>query len=158
MKLINSMLCLVAQSCVTLCDPVDYSSPGSSDHGILQARTLEWVAISSSRGSPHPGTEHRSPVLQADFLLSEPPWEPKNTGVGGISLLQEIFLTQESNQGLLPCGQILYWLSYQGSSINSILLSKINLVTKQHVWYLLFLKLYLLNKTCFMYIYKNHFL
>ena len=39
----------VAQSCPTLCDPVDYSPPGSSIHGILQARILEWVAISFSR-------------------------------------------------------------------------------------------------------------
>ena len=36
------------QSCLTLCDPIDSSPPGSSVHGILQARTLEWVAISSS--------------------------------------------------------------------------------------------------------------
>ena len=41
----------VAQSCPTLCDPVDCSPPGSSAHGILQARILEWVAISFSRGS-----------------------------------------------------------------------------------------------------------
>ena len=41
----------VAQSCPTLCDPVDYSPPCSSVHGILQARILEWVAISFSRGS-----------------------------------------------------------------------------------------------------------
>ena len=41
----------VAQSCPTLCDPVDCSLPGSSVHGILQARILEWVAISFSRGS-----------------------------------------------------------------------------------------------------------
>ena len=40
-----------------------------------------------------------------------------NTGVGSLSLLQEIFLTQELNQGLLHCRQILYQLSYQGSSI-----------------------------------------
>ena len=38
----------VAQSCPTLCNPVDYSLPGSSVHGILQARVLEWVAISFS--------------------------------------------------------------------------------------------------------------
>ena len=43
--------CLVAQSCPTLCDPMDCSLPGSSVHGILQARILEWFAISSSRGS-----------------------------------------------------------------------------------------------------------
>ena len=44
----------VAQSCLTLCDPMDCSPPGSSVHGILQARRLEWVAISSSRGSSQP--------------------------------------------------------------------------------------------------------
>ena len=43
----------VAQSCPTLCDPKDCSPPGSSIHGILQARILEWVAISFSRGASH---------------------------------------------------------------------------------------------------------
>ena len=42
------------QSCPTLCDPVDCSPPGSSVHGILQARKLEWVAMLSSRGSSQP--------------------------------------------------------------------------------------------------------
>ena len=42
------------QSCPTLCDPMDCSSPGSSVHGILQARILEWVATSFSRGSSWP--------------------------------------------------------------------------------------------------------
>ena len=41
----------VAQSCLTLCNPMDYSLPGSSVQGILQARKLEWVAITFSRGS-----------------------------------------------------------------------------------------------------------
>ena len=44
----------VAQLCPTLCDPMDCSLPGSSLHGILQARVLEWVAISFSRGSSQP--------------------------------------------------------------------------------------------------------
>ena len=44
----------VTQSCPTLCDPVDCSPPGSSVHGILQARILEWVAVPSSRGSSQP--------------------------------------------------------------------------------------------------------
>ena len=56
----------------------DYSPPGSSVHGILQARMLEWVAISSSRGSSQsrdwdPGIEARSPALHVD---SEPPGKP----------------------------------------------------------------------------------
>ena len=44
----------VAQSGLTLCDPVDCSPPGSSVHGILQARILEWVAVSFSKGSSRP--------------------------------------------------------------------------------------------------------
>ena len=44
-----SMKGLVAQSCTTLCDPLDCSLPGSSVHGVLQARILEWVVISFSR-------------------------------------------------------------------------------------------------------------
>ena len=45
---------LAARSCLTLCYPMDYSQPGFSDHGILQARILEWVAILFSRGSSQP--------------------------------------------------------------------------------------------------------
>ena len=66
----------VAQSCLTLCDPADCSPPGSSIHGILQARILEWVAISFSRDLPDPGIELRSPAWQADALTSEPPGKP----------------------------------------------------------------------------------
>ena len=44
-------MCSVAKSCLILCDPMDCSQPGSSVHGISQARLLDWVAISSSRGS-----------------------------------------------------------------------------------------------------------
>jgi len=61
---------------------------------------------------PDPEIKPISPALQADSLLSEPPGKPKNTGVGSLSLFQGIFLTQESNQGLLHCRQILYQLSY----------------------------------------------
>ena len=64
---------------------------------------------------PNPGIKPRFPILQADSLLSELPGKPKNTGVGSLSLLQGIFPTQELNQGLLHCRQILYQLSYQGS-------------------------------------------
>ena len=54
-------------SCLTLCDPMDCSLPGSSVHGILQARILEWVAISFFPGDlPDPGVEPRSPALQED--------------------------------------------------------------------------------------------
>ena len=49
--------------------------------------------------------------------LSEPPEKPKNTAAGSLSLLQEIFPTQELNRGLLLCRQIVYELSYQASPI-----------------------------------------
>ena len=49
----------VAQSCPTLCDPIDCSLPGSSVHGIFQARILEWIAISFSRGSSQPRDQTR---------------------------------------------------------------------------------------------------
>ena len=64
---------LVTKSCPTLCDSADCSPPGSSVHGILQTRILEWVAMPSSRDLPNSGTEPRSAILQADSLLSEPP-------------------------------------------------------------------------------------
>ena len=54
-------------------DPMDYSLPGSSVHGILQGRILEWVAIPFSRGTSRPGLEPGSPALQADYLPSELP-------------------------------------------------------------------------------------
>ena len=69
----------------------------------------------SLRDLANPGIEPRSPALQADSLPSEPPGKPKNTEVGGLSLLRENFLTQESNWGISHCRQILYQLSYQGS-------------------------------------------
>ena len=64
---------------------------------------------------PNPGIEPRSPTMQADSLPAEPQEKPKNTGMGGLSLLQWFFPTQEWNQGLLHCRWILYQLSYQGS-------------------------------------------
>ena len=69
---------------------------------------------------PNPVIQPRSPAFQVDSLLAEPQGKPKNTGVGSLSLLQQIFPTQESNLSLLHCKQILYQLSYQGSQICSL--------------------------------------
>ena len=66
----------VPQSCLTLCNPMDCNLTGSSVHGILQARILVWVAISFSRDLPKPWIEPRSPALQADSILPEPPEKP----------------------------------------------------------------------------------
>ena len=90
----------VAQSCLTL-----WNSPGQNT-GV--------GSYSFTPGDlPNPGIEPRSPALQADSLPAEPQGKPKNIGVGSLSLLQQIFPTQELNQGLLHCRQILYQLSYQ---------------------------------------------
>ena len=62
----------VTQSCPTLCDPMDYTVPG-----ILQARVLEWVATSLSRGSSRTRDRTQYPTLEADTLTSEPPGKPK---------------------------------------------------------------------------------
>ena len=64
---------------------------------------------------PNPGIESKSPTLQADSLLSEPPGKPENTGVGSLSFLQRIIPTQELNRSLLHYKWILYQVSYQGS-------------------------------------------
>ena len=84
----------VAQSCPTLSDPMDYSLPGSSTHGIFQARVLEWVAIAFS--SQHAAVK----LLQSDPTLCDPIdgsapgsaipgiLQAKNTGVGCHFLLQ----------------------------------------------------------------------
>ena len=73
-------VCLVTQSYPTLCDPIDSSLPGSSVHGIFEARILEWVAISSSRGLPGPGTRPASPVLAGRFFTAVPPGKALELG------------------------------------------------------------------------------
>ena len=68
----------VAQSCLTLCDHMDYSLPDSSVHGIF-FRQGNWSGLPfpSPGDLPNPGIEPGSPALQADALLSEPPGKPK---------------------------------------------------------------------------------
>ena len=68
----------VAQSCLTLCDPMDHSLSGSSIHGIFQARILEWVPISSPGDLPDPGIKPRSLVsITLLVKLGGRPWYEK---------------------------------------------------------------------------------
>ena len=60
--------CLVTKSSLTPCDPVDWSPPSSSVHGLSQARIPEWVAISFFKGSSPPWDETHSSAWQADSL------------------------------------------------------------------------------------------
>ena len=91
------------------------SSPDSSVHIFSRQEYWSGLPIPSPGDLSDSEIELRSPALQADSLISEPPGKPKNTGVGSLSLLQGNFPTQESNQGLLHCRWILYQLCYQGS-------------------------------------------
>ena len=109
------------QLCPTLCDPRDGSPPGSAIPGILQARTLEWVAISFSNAWKRKvkvkllsHVQHLVTPWTAAYQAPRP-WDfpGKSTGVGCHFLLQGIFLIQGSNPGFLHCGQILYCLSHQ---------------------------------------------
>ena len=87
----------VTQSCLTLCHPsMEFS------------RSEYWNGWSfpSPGDLPNPGIKPRSPALQAGSLPAEPQEKPKNIGVGSLSLLQRIFLTQESTWGLLQSRRI----------------------------------------------------
>ena len=75
--------CMRAQLSPTLCDPMDHSPPGSSLHGIFQARILEWVAISAS-SLPNPEIEPMSPVtpaLAGRFFTTEPLGKIEGKGI-----------------------------------------------------------------------------
>ena len=75
-------------------------------------RILEWVVCPFSSGSSQPRIELGSPELQAESSPAEPQGKHKNTGVGSLSFLQQIFLTQKLNWDLVHCRWIPYQLSY----------------------------------------------
>ena len=134
----------VAQSCLTFCHPMDIQSmefskaeywsgqpfpfPGDLSNPEIEPRhpTLQVDYLSTeppgnpkntgvgslylSPRDPNPGIKPRSSALQVYSLPAEPLGKPKNTGDSRLSLLQQIFLTQESNHGLCHCRQILYQL------------------------------------------------
>ena len=117
-----AVLCLVAQSCLTLCDPMACSPPGTSVHGDSSDKNTGVGCHAPLQGIfPTQGLnpDPRFPSLQADSLPSEPQGKPMNTGVGSLSLLQGIFPTQELKQGLLHCRQILYQLNYWSETVKS---------------------------------------
>ena len=98
----------VTQSCLTLCDPMDYTV-----HGILQARILGVSSLSLLQGI-FPTQESNWGLLHCGGFFTNWVTREAQDGVGGLSLLQWIFLTQELNWDLLYCRCILYQLSYQG--------------------------------------------
>ena len=110
------MLYVVAQMYPILCNPMDYSSPGSSVHGDSPGKTTGVGCHAFLQGIfPTQGCKTQVSALQADSLPTEPPGKPENTGAGSVYILQGIFPTQESNQALLHCRRILYQLSFERS-------------------------------------------
>ena len=90
MECFGCFCCLVTQSCPTLCDPMDCSPPGSSVHGILQARILGWVAISFSREFYWPRDWTTSPALEGGFFTT---WATREDGKGSIKMQKEMTKT-----------------------------------------------------------------
>ena len=97
------VLCLVAQSCLTLCDPVDCSPPGFSVHAILQARMLEWVAMPSSRDLPNPEIElgcllhYRQILYQLSVQLRRPKMGRKFQKEGVCVYVWLVYLAVQNN-------------------------------------------------------------
>ena len=112
----DEVLCLVAQSCPTLCDPMDCNPPGSSVHGILKKRILEWVAIPSSSDLPHTGIEPTHlmpPSLASRFFTTRAIWEALFT-------VEKIF-------NLVQCHLFIFilWHVFMGS-YKTYIIAKIN--------------------------------
>ena len=118
-----SCCCLVAKSCPTLCDSMDCRLPGSSDRGILPARTLEWVAISFSRVSSWRGLKFESNALAGRFFTTEPCGKSlaysnhlinainyHSTGMQILCLFQhELFPPLLVKESRFLCGHITIW-------------------------------------------------
>ena len=117
-------VCLVAQSCLTLCDPMDLCPWAHQDPlfmGILWTRILEWVAMPSSMASSKTRDGTQVSRLVGRFFTSELKGSPRILEWIAAILPEGIFQTKESKRGLLHCRQILYQLSYRGSLLLWIL-------------------------------------
>ena len=105
--------------------PHGCSPPSSSIRGILQARRLEWAAVSSSRASSRPKNQTRSPALRADSLMSEPCLILKNTLLASVGFIVtswwlsgKEFACQCRIPRFEPCvGKILWRMKWQPTSV-----------------------------------------
>ena len=98
---------LVAKSCPTLATPCTAVRQAPLSMGFPRQESWSGFPFPFPGDLPDPGIEPKSPAFQADSLPSEPAGKPRNTGVGSLFLLQGIFLTEDSKQGLLHCRQIM---------------------------------------------------
>ena len=101
-ELLLCVLWLVTQLCPTLCNPLDCSLPGSSVHGILQARILEWVAVPASRGSFQPKVRTQISCITGRFITT---WATRET--------QELLTISQSHT---TSGNTRLCISYQYST------------------------------------------
>ena len=112
--------CLVTKSCLTLYDPMDHSLPGSSVHGIFQARILEWVVISFSRGYSWPRDQSCIFCLVGIFFTTERPGKPpmllKPCLPSSLYPAHYVWLARKKWQGIHTTGQN---HSLKGQSIRS---------------------------------------
>ena len=100
----------IAQLCLTLCNPWTIYSAWNSP-----SQNTGVGSFSLLQGNSQPRDRTQISRIALDSLPAESQWKPKNTGVDSLSILQGIFLTEESMWGLLHCRRILYQLSRQGS-------------------------------------------
>ena len=94
------------QSSLTLFDPMDCSPPGSSVHGILQARILEWVAMPSSRGSSQPRNQNFvscDSCIAGGFFTTEPPGKPISSVQLSCSVMSDSLQPHGRHHARLPC-------------------------------------------------------
>ena len=96
-------MCVGAQSCLILCDSMDSSPPGSSVHGIFQARILKHVVIPSPGDRPNPGVEPSFPALAGGFFTTVPPGKPgRSVPIIDTSGDSQIFQTFFEKSTVLP--------------------------------------------------------
>ena len=125
------LCCAQSLSCVRLfVTPWAVASQAPLSMGFSRQEYENGLPCPPPGNLPNPGIEPRSPTLQADSLPSEPPGKSKNTGVSSLSLLQQIFPTQDSNQGLLCHRWLLYQLSHEGSLFSLITIPMYPLTNK----------------------------
>ena len=89
--------CSVAQACQTLCSPMNCSWPGSSVHGVLQARILEWVSIPFSRGSFQSRDRTRDSWIAGGFFTTDPPGKPRKSSLQCLSWQRPIKRLQKQD-------------------------------------------------------------
>ena len=87
----------VARLCPILCNPMDCSLPGSTTHGIFQARILEWLPFPSPGDLPDPGIKPTSPAFVGGFFTTEPPGKP------------QVLFSLEQNMTVLTLSSLSCW-------------------------------------------------